>query len=63
MRITGLKERLEEVDTELGDIREVIQEALDEEFEEEYTVLDVRITQADQISVLIDLTGPGELSD
>ncbi len=54
-----MKERLEEVDTELGDIREVIQEALDEEFEEEYTVEDVRITQEDRISVLIDLTGPG----
>ncbi len=60
MRIMGLKERLEEVDTELSDIREVIQEALDEEFEEEYTVEDVRITQGDRILVLIDLTGPGE---
>ncbi|MFQ5909018.1 MAG: hypothetical protein ACE5JE_09400 [Thermoplasmata archaeon] len=56
----ALKERLAEVDTELGDIREVIQEALDEEFEEEYTVQDVGITQTDQISVLIDLTGRGE---
>lgn len=56
----ALKERLAEVDTGLGDIREVIQEALDEEFEEEYTVQDVQITQADRISVLIDLTGRGE---
>jgi hypothetical protein len=56
----ALKERLAEIDTGLGDIREVIQEALDEEFEEEYTVREVRITPADLISVLIDLTGPGE---
>ncbi|MFQ5553083.1 MAG: hypothetical protein ACE5EW_05130 [Thermoplasmata archaeon] len=55
-----MKERLAEVDTGLGDIREVIQEALDEEFEEEYTVQDVQITQSDRISVLIDLTGRGE---
>ncbi|MFQ5918733.1 MAG: hypothetical protein ACE5I4_01640 [Thermoplasmata archaeon] len=56
----ALKERLVEVETELSDIREVIQEALDEEFEEDYRVQDVRITRTDQISVLIDLTGRGE---
>ncbi len=58
MRITGLKGRLEKLETELVDIEEVIQEALDEEFDEEYTVRDVRITKEDRISVLIDLTEP-----
>ncbi len=51
----ALKERLEKLDTGLVDIEEVIQEALDEEFDEKYTVRDVRITKADQISVIIDL--------
>ncbi len=51
-----MKERLEKLDTELSEIGVVIQEALDEEFEEEYTVQEVRITQADHISVIIDLT-------
>ncbi len=55
VRTTGLKERLEKLDTELVDIEEVIQEALDEEFDEKYTVRDVRITKEDRISVLIDL--------
>ncbi len=55
VRITALKERLEEVDTDLGELGEVIQEALDETFEEHYAVRDVRITKADQISVIIDL--------
>ncbi|MEE9173998.1 MAG: hypothetical protein V3U30_03370 [Thermoplasmata archaeon] len=55
MRITALKERLEEVETDLGELGEVIQEALDETFEEHYAVRDVRITEADQISVIIDL--------
>lgn len=60
MRITGLKERLKKLETELVDIEEVIQEALDEEFDEKYTVRDVRITKEDRISVLIDLTEPEE---
>ncbi len=53
--ITALKERLEEVETELGEIGETIQKALDRTFQEEYEVGDVRITKADHISVLIDL--------
>jgi hypothetical protein len=60
VRITGLKERLKKLETELVDIEEVIQEALDEEFDEKYTVRDVRITKEDRISVLIDLTEPEE---
>ncbi len=60
MRTTALKERLKKLDTELVDIEEVIQEALDQEFDEEYTVRYVRITKEDQISVLIDLTEPEE---
>ncbi len=55
-----MKGRLEKLETELVDIEEVIQEALDEEFDEKYTVRDVRITKEDRISVLIDLTEPEE---
>ncbi len=55
-----MKERLKKLDTDLVDIEEVIQEALDEEFDEGYTVRDVRITKEDRISVLIDLTEPEE---
>ncbi len=55
-----MKERLKKLDTELVDIEEVIQEALDEQFDEEYSVRDVRITKEDRISVLIDLTEPEE---
>ncbi len=60
MRTTALKERLKKLDTELVDIEEVIQEALDEQFDEEYSVRDVRITKEDHISVVIDLTEPEE---
>ena len=55
-----MKERLRKLDTELVDIEEVIQEALDEQFDEKYTVREVRITKEDRISVLIDLTEPEE---
>ncbi len=55
MNITALKEQLEEVETELGEIGETIQKALDRDFQEEYEVGDVRITKADRISVLIAL--------
>ncbi len=60
MRTTALKERLKKLDTDLVDIEEVIQEALDEQFDEEYSVREVRITKEDRISVLIDLTEPEE---
>lgn len=55
MNITALKEALEEVDTELGEIGEAVQKALDRTFQEEYEVGDVRITKADRISVIIKL--------
>ena len=50
-----MKEALEEVDTELGEIGEAVQKALDRTFQEEYEVGDVRITKADRISVIIKL--------
>lgn len=40
----GLLERLEAVDTKLGDLKEAIQEILDD-FEEDYKVLSVEVVE------------------
>ncbi len=46
---------LEEVDTELGELQEAIQGALDKTFQEEYDVRDVMIDKKGLIVVTIDL--------
>ncbi len=46
---------LEEVDTELGELAETIQKALDRTFQEEYEVKDVTIDKDGLILVAIDL--------
>ncbi len=46
---------LEEVDTELGELGEAIQKALDRGFQEEYDVRDVMIDAKGLIVVTIDL--------
>ncbi len=47
--------RLEEVDTELGELADTIQKALDRDFQEEYEVKDVTIDKDGLILVAIDL--------
>ncbi len=47
--------RLEEVDTELGELGETIQKALDRSFQEDYEVKDVTIDEDGLIMVSINL--------
>ncbi len=47
--------RLEEVDTELGELGETIQKALDRGFQEDYEVQDVTIDEEGLIVVSINL--------
>ncbi len=47
--------RLEEVETELGEIAEAVEKALDRTFQEEYEVKDVTIDGDGLIVVTIDL--------
>ncbi len=47
--------RLEEVDTELGELGEVIQKALDRGFQEDYEVKDVTIDRDGTILVFVNL--------
>ncbi len=47
--------RLEEVETELGELGEAIQKALDKTFQEEYEVRDTMIDKKGLIVVTIDL--------
>ncbi len=47
--------RLEEVETELGELGEAIQDKLDATFQEEYSVRDVMIDKKGLIVVTIDL--------
>ncbi len=47
--------RLEEVETELGELGEVVQKALDRTFQEEYEVKNVAIDKEGLIMVSIDL--------
>ncbi len=49
------KEALAEVETELGELGEAIQKALDRTFREEYTVMDVTIDDGGFIIVSIAL--------
>ncbi len=51
---------LEEVDTELGELGEAIQTALDRTFQEEYEVRDVMIDAKGLIVVTIDLLEDAE---
>ncbi len=54
MNTTALKEQLAEVETELGEIGEVVEEALNKYFQEEYEVGDVKLVK-DRILVSIKL--------
>ncbi len=47
--------RLEEVETELGELGDTIQKALDRDFQEDYDVRDVMIDKKGLIVVTIDL--------